>query len=68
MRKFDGLIMGVGKISGAVVNGSYSNRGRYFPLRGDAGRDGISGKEMRIVEGGELTVAGRKSGLYAEGM
>jgi len=64
----DGLIMGVGKISGAVVNGSYFQSGGDISLSGET-LDGmrISGKEMRIVEGGELTVAGRKSGLYAEG-
>jgi hypothetical protein len=64
----NGLIMGVGKISGIVVNGSYYQSGGDVSFSGEA-QDGmrISGKEMRITDGGSLTASGRKSGLDVEG-
>ncbi len=64
----NGVIMGVGKISGIVVDGSYSQSGGDISFSGEA-QVGmrISGKEMRMANGGTLTVSGRKSGLDVEG-
>ncbi len=63
-----GLIMGACKISGIVVNGSYSQSGGEISFSGEAqGGMRISGNKMRISDGGSLTVSGRKSGLDVEG-
>jgi len=63
-----GLITGVGKISGIVVNGSYSQSGGDISFSGGA-EDGmrISGKELKITDGGSLTASGRKCGLDVAG-
>ncbi|MCK9632801.1 MAG: hypothetical protein M0R30_14315 [Methanoregula sp.] len=60
-------IMGVGKISGIVVHGSYSQSGGDISFSGDA-QEGmrVFGKEMRI-NSGSLKVSGRKSGLDVDG-
>lgn len=62
------VIIGIGKISGIVVNGSYFQSGGDISFSGE-GEDGmrISGKEMRVMNRGILTVSGRKSGLDVEG-
>gem|GEM_PF-875473 len=64
----DGLIIGIGKICGIVVNGSYFQTGGDVSFTGEA-QEGmrISGKEMTITEGGSLTASGRKSGLDVAG-
>ncbi|MFA5415082.1 MAG: hypothetical protein WC295_06270 [Methanoregula sp.] len=64
----NGLIIGACKISGIVVNGSYSQSGGDISFSGGA-LEGmrISGKEMRITDGGSLMVSGRKCGLDVEG-
>lgn len=62
------LIMGVGKISGIVVNGSYSQSGGDISFSGGEQKGmQISGNEMRITDGGTLMASGRKSGLDVEG-
>lgn len=62
------MIMGIGTIRGIVVNGSYSQSGGDISFSGGA-QEGmrVSGKEMRMTNGGTLTVSGRKSGLDVEG-
>jgi hypothetical protein len=62
------MIMGIGTIRGIVVNGSYSQSGGDVSFSGGA-QEGmrVSGKEMRMTNGGTLTVSGRKSGLDVEG-
>ncbi len=64
----DGLITGVGKISGIAVNGSYYQSGGDVSFSGGA-QVGmrISGKEMKITDGGSLTASGRKCGLDVAG-
>jgi hypothetical protein len=63
-----GVVMGVGKISGIVVHGSYFQSGGEISFSGVA-EDGmrISGEQMKITNGGSLTASGRKCGLDAAG-
>jgi hypothetical protein len=62
-----GRIMGIGKINGIVVNGSYSHSGGDISVSGEA-EDGmrISGKQMTF-NGGLISASGRKNGLNVAG-
>jgi hypothetical protein len=62
-----GRIMGIGKINGIVVNGSYTMSGGDVSVSGEA-EDGmrISGKKMTSTFG-SITVSGRKNGLVVAG-
>ncbi len=62
-----GRIMGIGKINGIVVNGTYSQSGGNIFVSGDA-EDGmrISGKKMTL-NGGLISASGRKNGLSVAG-
>jgi len=62
-----GRIMGIGKINGIVVNGTYSQSGGNIFVSGDA-EDSmrISGKKMTL-NGGLISASGRKNGLSVAG-
>ena len=62
-----GRIMGIGKINGIVVNGSYAQFDGEVSVSGEA-EDGmrISGEKMTVTYG-SITVSGRKSGLVVTG-
>jgi hypothetical protein len=62
-----GLVMGVGRISGIVVTGSYSQSGGYISFTGEA-QDGmrILGKEMKIIHS-TISVSGRNCGMGVAG-
>lgn len=62
-----GRIMGIGKINGIVVDGSYTMSGGDISVSGEA-EDGmrISGKKMTVTTG-IIDVSGRKNGLVVAG-
>ncbi|MBP7119997.1 MAG: hypothetical protein KBA49_02025 [Methanolinea sp.] len=62
-----GQIMGIGKINGIVVNGSYTMSGGDISVSGEA-EDGmrISGEKMTLTFG-SITVSGRTHGLVVAG-
>ena len=62
------VVIGIGKICGIVVNGSYFQSGGDISFTGEA-QDGmrILGKEMRITEGGVISISGQNYGVDVTG-
>ncbi|NLV26756.1 MAG: hypothetical protein GXY48_06280 [Methanomicrobiales archaeon] len=63
----NGILIGVGKISGFFIDGTYSQSGGDVSVSGEAQYGmKISGKEM-VMTGGALMVSGRECGLEVSG-